>query len=60
MKNCPILLHEHNEYLPVDIFLAGIEARRANFEDEQRLKTTIICAFLTGTLSDFHFLIQVL
>eukprot|EP00913_Durusdinium_trenchii_P019152 g17999.t1 len=25
MKNCPILLHEHNEYLPVDIFLAGIE-----------------------------------
>jgi len=24
MKNCPILLHEHNEYIPVDTFLEGI------------------------------------
>lgn len=25
MKNSPILLHEHNEYLSVDVFLAGID-----------------------------------
>jgi len=25
MKNSPILLHEHNEYLAVDVFLAGID-----------------------------------
>ncbi|CAJ1380270.1 unnamed protein product [Effrenium voratum] len=25
MKNCPILLHEHNEYIPIDTYLSGIE-----------------------------------
>ena len=23
--NCPILLHEHNEYIPRDVFLKGID-----------------------------------
>jgi hypothetical protein len=25
MKNCPILLHEHNEYIPVSTYLEGIK-----------------------------------
>ncbi|OLP86323.1 Aminoacylase-1 [Symbiodinium microadriaticum] len=25
MRRCPILLHEHDEYLPVDVFMSGID-----------------------------------
>lgn len=25
MMNCPILLHEHNEYIPIDVFEQGID-----------------------------------
>ncbi|CAE7640695.1 Acy1 [Symbiodinium sp. CCMP2592] len=27
MRRCPILLHEHNEYLPVDVFMSGTAQR---------------------------------
>ncbi|CAE8714205.1 unnamed protein product [Polarella glacialis] len=25
MRNCPILLHEHDEYIPIDVFMSGID-----------------------------------
>lgn len=38
MRNTPILLHDHNEYLSADVFLEGIVVFRALIADLANLQ----------------------